>query len=67
MKPRIVLVHGALAESAGWDGVIDALTREGQRPPTRCGGWPADAAAVSDLVRTVDRPVVLSATRTAGA
>ena len=25
MKTTIVLVHGAFAESASWDGVIDAL------------------------------------------
>ena len=24
MKPTIVLVHGAFAESASWDGVIDS-------------------------------------------
>ena len=62
MKPTIVLVHGAFAESASWDRVIDSLTIEGQTViaaanPLR--GLAADAAAVSDLVRTVDGPVVL--------
>src|SRR5919204_3860653 len=62
MQPTIVLVHGAFAESASWDRVIDALLSEGHpviaaANPLR--GVAADAAAVSDLVRTVDGPVVL--------
>jgi pimeloyl-ACP methyl ester carboxylesterase len=62
VKPTIVLVHGSFAESASWDRVIDSLTSEGQSViaaanPLR--GLAADAAAVSDLVRTVDGPVVL--------
>jgi pimeloyl-ACP methyl ester carboxylesterase len=62
MKPTIVLVHGAFAESSSWDGVIDPLLSAGHpviaaANPLR--GVAADAAAVSDLVRTIDRPVVL--------
>jgi pimeloyl-ACP methyl ester carboxylesterase len=62
MKPTIVLVHGAFAESASWDGVIDLLAATGLRViaaanPLR--GPASDAAAVSDLIRTVDGPVVL--------
>ena len=64
MPPTIVLVHGAFAESASWDGVTDALLDAGYTViaaanPLR--GVAADAAAVSDLVRTVDGPVVLVA------
>ena len=64
MRPTIVLVHGAFAESASWDGVIDPLLDAGHpviaaANPLR--GVTADAAAVSDLVRTVDGPVVLVA------
>jgi pimeloyl-ACP methyl ester carboxylesterase len=63
MKPTIVLVHGAFAESASWDRVIDPLLSAGHpviaaANPLR--GVAADAAAVSDLVRTVDGPVVLA-------
>jgi pimeloyl-ACP methyl ester carboxylesterase len=64
MPPTIILVHGAFAESASWDGVIDPL-RDAGHPviaaanPLR--GLAADAAALSDLVRTVDGPVVLAA------
>ena len=31
MKPTIVLVHGAFAESASWDRVIDSLSGAGHR------------------------------------
>jgi len=62
MKPTIVLVHGAFAESASWDRVIDSLTGAGHpviaaANPLR--GVAADAAAVGDLLRAVDGPVVL--------
>jgi pimeloyl-ACP methyl ester carboxylesterase len=64
MKPTIVLVHGAFAESASWDKVIDSLASEGHTViaaanPLR--GPAADAAAVSDLIRTIEGPVVLVA------
>jgi pimeloyl-ACP methyl ester carboxylesterase len=62
MSHTVVLVHGAFAESSSWDGVIDPLKGAGHRVivaanPLR--GLASDAAAVSDLVRTVDGPVVL--------
>jgi pimeloyl-ACP methyl ester carboxylesterase len=62
LRPTIVLVHGAFAESASWDHVIEQLVTAG-RPviaaanPLR--GLAADAAAAGDLLRTVDGPVVL--------
>src|SRR4051812_38751314 len=70
MHPTIVLVHGAFAESSSWDGVIDRLTARGQRViaaanPLR--GLASDAAAVSDLVRTIEGPVVLAAHSYGGA
>jgi hypothetical protein len=54
MKPTIVLVHGAFAESASWSSVIDSLVDSGQPAiaaanPLR--GVATDAAAVGDLVR----------------
>ncbi|MGE3600466.1 MAG: alpha/beta fold hydrolase, partial [Dehalococcoidia bacterium] len=63
MTATIVLVHGAFAESASWDGVIDPLLGAGHRViaaanPLR--SLAADAAAVADIVRTVDGPVVLA-------
>jgi pimeloyl-ACP methyl ester carboxylesterase len=62
MQPTIVLVHGAFAEPGTWDGVIDPLTSAGYAViaadnPLR--GLATDAAAVGDLVRTIDGPVLL--------
>ena len=64
MPCTIVLVHGAFAGSSSWNGVVDPLVAEGHRViaaanPLR--GLAADAAAVSDLVRTIEGPVVLAA------
>jgi len=62
MIPTIVLVHGAFAESASWDRVIEPLRAAGHpvmaaANPLR--GLASDAAAISDLVRTIEGPVVL--------
>jgi pimeloyl-ACP methyl ester carboxylesterase len=62
MRPTIILVHGAFAESASWKGVLDPLLDAGHRvvaAPNPLRGVTADAAAVGDLVRTIDGPVVL--------
>src|SRR3954454_10448508 len=70
MRPTIVLVHGAFAESASWDGVIDPLVAEGHRVVTAANplrSLAGDAAAVSDLVRTIEGPVVLVAHSYGGA
>ena len=64
MRPTIVLVHGAFAESASWDHVIDPLVAEGHRVVAAANplrSLAGDAAAISDLVRTIDGPVVLAA------
>ena len=70
MKPTIVLVHGAFAESSSWDAVIDPLLDAGHpviaaANPLR--GLASDAAAVADVVRTIDGPVVLAAHSYGGA
>jgi pimeloyl-ACP methyl ester carboxylesterase len=70
MRPTIVLVHGAFAESASWEGVIDPLVAEGHRViavanPLR--GLATDAAAIGDVVRTIEGPVVLVAHSYGGA
>ena len=70
MSCTIVLVHGAFAESASWDGVIAPLTAEGNRVVAAANplrGLAADAATVSDLVRTIEGPVVLVAHSYGGA
>jgi pimeloyl-ACP methyl ester carboxylesterase len=62
MPPTIVLVHGAFAESSSWNGVARHLLAAGHpvvaaANPLR--GLADDAAAVSDVVRAIDGPVVL--------
>jgi pimeloyl-ACP methyl ester carboxylesterase len=70
MPPTVILVHGAFAESSSWDPVIDRLLDAGQpviaaANPLR--GVATDAAAVADVVRAVDGPVVLAAHSYGGA
>jgi pimeloyl-ACP methyl ester carboxylesterase len=62
MKPTIVLIHGAFAESSSWNDVIPPLQREGHRviawaAPLR--GIASDASGLTDLVRSIEGPVVL--------
>jgi pimeloyl-ACP methyl ester carboxylesterase len=70
VKPTIVLVHGAFAESSSWDAVIDPLQAAGH--PVIAAANPlrslaSDAEAVADVVRSVDGPVVLAAHSYGGA
>src|SRR3954454_22563586 len=62
MPNTIVLLHGAFAESAIWNRVIEHLQAAGHpviaaANPLR--GLASDAAAVSDLVGTIHGPVLL--------
>jgi pimeloyl-ACP methyl ester carboxylesterase len=70
MRPTIVLVHGAFAESSSWDPVIDRLLDTGHpvvavANPLRSVA--TDARSVSDQVRSVEGPVVLVAHSYGGA
>lgn len=62
VKPIIVLVHGAFAESSSWNAVIADLNKDGYtaiaaaNPLRSVSG---DAAAVSAVVRSISGPVVL--------
>jgi pimeloyl-ACP methyl ester carboxylesterase len=61
-KPTIVLVHGAFADSSGWNGVTRRLLGDGfpvvaAANPLR--GVAADAAQVRALLQSIDGPVVL--------
>jgi pimeloyl-ACP methyl ester carboxylesterase len=70
VRPTIVLVHGAFAESASWDPVIDRLRRAGYRVVAAANplrSLATDAAAVSDVVRSIEGPVVLVAHSYGGA
>ena len=63
MTPTIILIHGAFAESSSWNDVADRLVDEGHRViayanPLRSVA--SDAAGLTELVRTVDGPIVLA-------
>jgi pimeloyl-ACP methyl ester carboxylesterase len=62
VKPTIVLVHGAWANTASWSGEVDRLQRDGYAVravdnPLR--GLTSDAADVADFLRTISGPIVL--------
>jgi pimeloyl-ACP methyl ester carboxylesterase len=62
-EPIVVLVHGAFAESASWNGVIERLTAEGVAAtaianPLR--SLHGDAAYLKDVVASLDAPVILA-------
>jgi pimeloyl-ACP methyl ester carboxylesterase len=70
MQPTIVLVHGAFAESASWDPVIDQLLDAGYpviAAPNPLRSMATDSASVADVVRAVEGPVVLAAHSYGGA
>ena len=61
-KPTVVLVHGAFADSSGWNGVTRQLLRDGYpvvaaANPLR--GVASDAAQVKALLQHIDGPIVL--------
>lgn len=67
-KPTVVLVHGAFAESASWNGVIERL---GSAYSVVAAANPlrsvtADAAYLRDVIRGVGGPVLLVAHSYAG-
>ncbi|MDI1296887.1 MAG: alpha/beta hydrolase [bacterium] len=62
VRPTIVLVHGAFAESGSWNGVIQQLRTDGYTVvaasnPLR--SVRSDAASVASLVKSLGKPVVL--------
>lgn len=63
-KPTIVLVHGAFADSSGWNGVITQLNKDGYRTiaaPNALRGVANDAAIVSSVLKTIEGDIVLVA------
>lgn len=63
-RPTVVLVHGAFAGSASWNGVVKELLGDGYRivaaaNPLR--GVQIDATYVSAIVKSIHGPVVLVA------
>ena len=61
-RPTIILVHGAFAESASWNGVIEQLKNNGFKAVAAANplrGVAFDAASVSAIIRSLSGPVVL--------
>jgi len=61
-KPTIVFVHGAFADSSGWNGVIEKLNQDGYRTlaaanPLRSVA--SDAASVAAVLKSIQGDVVL--------
>ncbi len=62
VKPTIVLVHGAWASTAAWDGVISRLQALGYTvyaPSNTLMGLPYDADYLRDFLNTISGPIVL--------
>ncbi|HEY8356606.1 MAG TPA: alpha/beta hydrolase [Ramlibacter sp.] len=62
VKPTIVFVHGAFADSASWNGVIPLLQSKGYRVVAAANplrSVSSDASYVSGLVAAIPGPVVL--------
>ena len=61
-KPTVVFVHGAFADSSGWDGVMQRLRKDGY--PVRAASNPlrglaGDAAYVANFLHSISGPVIL--------
>jgi len=62
MQPTIILVHGAYAESSSWNQIVETLSSASHpviayaNPLRTIAG---DAAGLTELVRTIDGPVLL--------
>jgi pimeloyl-ACP methyl ester carboxylesterase len=62
-KPTIVLVHGAWADSLSWSGVIQKLHEDGYNnviaAPNPLSGLQEDSQDISNLLKTIQGPIVL--------
>jgi pimeloyl-ACP methyl ester carboxylesterase len=62
VKPTVVLVHGAWADSGSWDKVIHRLQRHGYTvyaPPNPLQGLSTDTATISNFLHSITGPIVL--------
>jgi pimeloyl-ACP methyl ester carboxylesterase len=62
VKPSIVLLHGAWADSSAWDGVISRLQARGYKvyvPPNPLLGLTYDSATLANFLHTLSGPIVL--------
>ena len=61
-KPTIVLEHGAWANTASWEAVIQRLQADGYTvyaPPNPLQGLPYDSAFLADFLHSISGPIVL--------
>jgi pimeloyl-ACP methyl ester carboxylesterase len=61
-KPTIVLEHGAWANTASWDAVIQRLQADGYTvyaPPNPLQGLPYDSAFLADFLHSISGPIIL--------
>jgi pimeloyl-ACP methyl ester carboxylesterase len=61
-KPAIVLEHGAWANTASWDAVIQRLQADGYTvyaPPNPLQGLTYDSAYLADFLHSISGPIVL--------
>ena len=61
-KPAIVLEHGAWANTASWNGVIQRLQADGYTvyaPPNPLQGLTYDSAYLADFLHSISGPIVL--------
>jgi pimeloyl-ACP methyl ester carboxylesterase len=62
VKPTVVLVHGAFADSSSWNGVISILQKDGYKVVAAANPLRSvtnDAAYVSKVLESIQGPVVL--------
>ncbi|MGZ6638254.1 MAG: alpha/beta fold hydrolase [Solirubrobacteraceae bacterium] len=62
VKPTVVLVHGAFADSSGFGAVIDRLRRDGysvRAAPNPLAGLQFDAATVRGFLDSIKGPKIL--------
>ena len=62
LKPTIVLVHGAWADSGSWDAVTALLQADGytvDAPPNPLQGLPYDSAFLADFLHSISGPIIL--------
>lgn len=62
VKPTIVLVHGAFADSSSWNGVTQILRKDGYTVIAAANPLRSlsnDARSVTDLLNSIKNPVVL--------
>src|SRR5258705_521992 len=62
LKPTVVLVHGAWADTSSWDGEYDALTKQGydvRAIANPLENLTTDAASVATFLQSLTGPIVL--------